>query len=159
MVRKLPVSEQRLTENRLTFLGLLGMSVIAVLQLITCDNMDNSLIVAAVAFSLAVPFLTVDAIIVHMEAVLKKTLAKDPPIQIFTQFGGVLASVVGLNAIFWHFDWRIGVLFLLCCLLAIVEFVIIYGLLTGPEDPPDSPPQPVYPPPEPPAKEPRFDLE
>jgi len=117
-MEKYPLSETQHREDMLIYSGLLGIAVIAVVQLLGAPAIDRSLTVSLYAFAVAVPMLAVS--IYGLTVELGYKYAVMPAYMEIAHFGGALAAITGTAGIFWHFSRLIGLTFLSISVLAVI---------------------------------------
>lgn len=122
-------TKQSINDDRLTFGGLLAISTICAIQLITSDpeKMGMSLWIATYAFAVSIPCLAAALMILETEVHYEETVEKW--YETAVQHGGGFGSFVGVAAAFWHFSWIVGSLFVaasifgLCSCAAFTEAI------------------------------------
>jgi hypothetical protein len=110
----MPYKLRKTNDGRFLFTALLGVSIVAVIQIVGRSEVDRSLFVSLYAFAVAVPFLGVFIWTGDLFVTNKPSL--DRWYYNFVGVAGSLASLIGIGAIFWHFSRTIGVIFILCSL-------------------------------------------
>lgn len=104
---------------RLTITAFLGIAVISIVQLSATAIADNALRFSVYCFAAAIPLL----------AGYLRLLAFDPHRQhirgrlwyvIVLAVCGPLATLLGLGGIFWHFSYRVALVFIVACVIALV---------------------------------------
>jgi hypothetical protein len=98
---------------RVAMLGLAGVCVVCVTQILTLPTLDQCLKLALGGFALGLPSLTA-AGMMH-EGLLGYSSVTWPAVWIssVTTLLGCLGVIWGLTLVFWHFHWFFGALFLL----------------------------------------------
>ena len=109
-MRTFKVNLEKAKEDTLVYSGLLGISVIAVVQLLGTSVIDKPLTVSLYAFAVAIPMLAISIYAVAFEASYEYTVI--PIYMDIANFGGPLASIIGTAGLFWHFSRLIGITFL-----------------------------------------------
>lgn len=97
-------SEKASKENRLLCSGALGISVVAVVQLLQLSSLDTPLVVALYAFAAAIP-LTAMVVYVTTLEIDNQAAAKPEWLFLVLTLLGLVVSLVGVGALFFHFDF------------------------------------------------------
>jgi len=100
------------------YLGLFSFVSIALIQLMSMNNIDGFLIFAEYCFAVSLPFLAILLFIKYAERHKQKWFKSLT--YTFVYLTAPLASCMGIGSIFFHFSNKIGVVFTICALLAIV---------------------------------------
>jgi predicted membrane protein len=103
--------------------GLLGASVVAIVQLSSVSSYDLPLLVAGFAFAISVPTLTI--VLLMLEADLKTGKRAETWYDMPLFLSGLVSAGVGFGAVFWHLHWAAGVI-LSAFTIAGIAFVIAY---------------------------------
>lgn len=121
-----PIDQQQIPYIRLAMLGLGGVCFIATTQILTLPRLDNCLRTALVCFSVAIPFLITAA--ANYESFLGKSrfTFRCELISVFFMLFGDLLGFIGLAAIFWHFHWLAGLLFLIASAIGLSGTVLVH---------------------------------
>lgn len=109
---KIPVKKETTQFARLAMLGLAGVCVICVTQILTLAVLDLPVKLGLGGFAIALPLLTV-AGMMH-EGLLDHSLVDSRSQLILAGVAmlGCIGALWGLTFVFWHFHWVFGVLFL-----------------------------------------------
>ena len=120
MVRKKITIHKR--NNTLISSGLIGVGVIAIVQISSINPLSKSLLVAVFCFSISIPFL---AAMLWVLAQLTDDM-KAPLTGYFrTLYSfGFIFSFAGIAAVFFHFHYVVGIIFLVSSILAVVCAVV-----------------------------------
>jgi hypothetical protein len=102
--------------DRLIYAGLLGLAAAAVIQLSEKSDLDLPQIVEIYSFAVAIPLLAVGLITDYA----RREGTSIPPWRDLIGVTGSLASVVGLGALFFHFQVGTGAVFAAACVLGII---------------------------------------
>jgi len=111
-------------KTRLMFSGLLGVSIVAVVQIVGRTELDFPLLVSLYSFAVAIPFL---AALVWIIMVTETVPGGNAWYYGFLAAIGSLGSLFGIGAIFWHFSKAIGAVFVVCSLLGVCVFIAFTG--------------------------------
>jgi hypothetical protein len=120
-------NDHRLRVDLLTYSGLLGISTVAMTQILPISPLDRALRVAVFAFAVAIPMLAASIAVDSERA--------GAPINIDTHWeyvmkqAGMLASFIGVTSIFFHFGVFAGVVFLAISIFAVVAWSQVQGKL------------------------------
>lgn len=98
-------------EDRLISGGLIGIGLLITQAFISLGTYDIPATISIFAFSIAIPFLAWNVLV-------RTALAnenKDPETKgtLFLFVTGIIASLIGIDAAFWHVSWIAGVLLLI----------------------------------------------
>jgi hypothetical protein len=96
-------------EERLIVAGLLGASVIAIVQLSSVSSYDMPLLVAGFALAISVPALTI--LLMMLEADLRTGKSAETWYGMPIFVSSLVSTGIGFGALFWHLHWASGVLF------------------------------------------------
>jgi hypothetical protein len=106
--------------------ALAGVAVIAIVQLASVSSLSTSLLIAVLCFSISLPFLTATLfIIAHLD---------DRPSMSATSYYATLAfaghglSLTGIAALFFHFHYAAGVMFIITSVTAIALAAAHYSI-------------------------------
>lgn len=116
------VSQKRHEQSTLIYAGLIGIGVFFVIDLISETPLDLPLSIALYCFSISLPFLAL--LILFNQAISTREYAVFPVYVTISTIIGILGTVLGTIAEFWHISWIAGSLFTLCCLCGLVFFVL-----------------------------------
>jgi hypothetical protein len=108
----------------LEYSALLGVSVVGVMQLLQVPQLDLPLYISVIAFAVAIPMLTYGVYQVRWLQQYRYHIPS-PWIDGMGWFA-MLASLLGLIGIFWHFWWVAGTLFILCG-SAVFVFALVFS--------------------------------
>ncbi len=122
VVRRSPRRE-RDKRTTVAYSALLGVAVIAVLQLLPLAELDWPLTISTLSFAISVPALTATVYIINMshradyeyEVETRGTASMD--------VAGIVFSIVGVAGLFWHLWWAVGVLFILSLVAVFAVFM------------------------------------
>lgn len=103
------VTEDYLKSERSLYTGLLGVSIVSMIELLGASSIGMALIASISAFALAIPLLCFSLYVVMQEA--KYTYSVQPWYLDSANAVGVLAAYCGLLALFCHFSVAMGILF------------------------------------------------
>lgn len=109
--------------SALSYSALLGVSVLATVQIISLPELSTSLMLSTVCFAVAIPFLTST---VYTDISVRKEDGKYEPTggwALLTDPLGILASWFGLTEIFIHLWWLAGMLFTLASITALAVYL------------------------------------
>jgi len=120
LMKKYKVDTNFQNENRFIFSGLLGISVVAIIQFLQLSALDTPLTVSLYSFSVAVPLLTLSVFTITVTSHLEYTVV--PGYLVMTHTIGTFAAFTGTVCIFWHFSRIAGIVFLLMSLIATVIY-------------------------------------
>jgi hypothetical protein len=95
--------------------GLLGISSVAITQMISVSSMDMPLLLSTMAFSVSIPLLSSELIIIHLIDPLFEWIPKKDHGIPFT--ATILMTWVGFSGIIFHLSW-------LSCLLFVISSII-----------------------------------
>ncbi len=118
-----PKSGQQLAwygEDKLVNGGLIGISLLITQAFISLGKYDIPATISIFAFSIAIPFLACNVIATHVLASDNKnpeTRGTD-----FLFWAGIIASVIGIDATFWHVSWIAGVLLLISGIIGLAIY-------------------------------------
>jgi hypothetical protein len=114
-------------QNNLVYLGLIGIGVVIVQPFLTAQPLDLSAEICVVAFSLAIPLLSILVMLTHLQA------SHHNPLSSFTQgvakAVGLASASVGLVAAFWHVLWIAGVVVLVSGIAGFALYITYYRRL------------------------------
>jgi hypothetical protein len=99
-------------KGRLLFTALLGVSIIAVIQMAGRAQLDRPLLFSRYCFAVAVPFLASFVWIVDLISDSEKLF--EAWYYNFVGIVGSSASLLGIGATFWHFSRIVGIVFIVC---------------------------------------------
>ena len=128
-VAKIPVKKREIEFSRLTMLGLAGVCLICVTQILTLSTRDFPLVLALGSFSIALPALTAAGIM--FEELIDESFV-DLQSNLIATVAGILGFIgvfLGLVSVFWHFHWVIGVLFLVSSSASLVGTLCFWSRL------------------------------
>jgi len=100
----------------LIYSALLGISTIAMTQILPISRLDRALCVAVFAFAVAMPSLA--ALIIVDREKMGKPINIDTHWELVMSVAGVLSGIVGVTSIFFHFGVFVGVVFLAISIFA-----------------------------------------
>jgi hypothetical protein len=109
--------------------GLLGISTVAMTQILPITPLDRALRVAVFAFAVAIPLLA-GSIMAEREKT-RTPINIDTSLELVMNLASMLASVVGVTSIFFHFGVLVGVVFLAFSIFAVVGWGQIQLKLTS----------------------------
>jgi len=113
------VDRKSARQERLLNSGTLGVGVVTVIQLLQLDSLDVPLWVSLVCFATSLPILSMSIFILSME--LEHTRMPTKPLGVLVSgWAGPIISFIGIAAIFWHFHYLAGVLFIVISLGALI---------------------------------------
>jgi hypothetical protein len=114
-------------------LGLAGVCIVCVTQILTLSALDVCLRLALGSFSLGLPVLTTAGLM--QEGLLAHSSISSPAYWIagFALLTGSVLAVIGLACIFWHFHWMFGVLFLISSALSFTAMLRLHASLGAKE--------------------------
>ena len=113
-------------ENRLLFSGALGISVVAVIQLLQLSSFDTALVVSLICFAISIP-LTAMSVYVSTLEIDNKEAANSNWFMGFSALG-LGATLGGLISLFFHFACyvdHLGWIFVGACAVAITLGLIL----------------------------------
>jgi len=118
--KNLRTPDQVLTIEKVVCTALVGIGVIAVIELLGTP-LDSALTFSLYCFAISIPFLAAYSLILasatrHEQIVGKWYLN-------IVGIVGIVAAFVGVGAIFWHFNWAIGLLFVGSSLFAFMAWL------------------------------------
>lgn len=121
-------------------LGLAGVCVICVSQILTLLTFDLALRISLGCFSVAVPLLTTVGLM--NERLLDYSSYDDRCEKIvFIPMGiGGFLALIGLTSVFCHFHWLFGLLFIAATIVGVVAMFKLDGMLGPPNKRVDSAP-------------------
>lgn len=125
-MQKLRSSEYALHISNIYAGGLIVVSLVFLQTMLSLGSLDLPAFISAIAFSIGLPLL---AGILVINAVESKypygSPRKDFSRGVHALFAvGVLATLIGMGAAFWHMSWVIGLTFIVVLTVA----AIVYGL-------------------------------
>ena len=100
-----------IVEDKLVTAGLLGLSTIAVLTVLTMPQHDTSLEISLFSFAVAIPLLT-GAYFIRVRESFYETRINKWYVD-FIGVAGIFAGFIGIASIFFHFSIIIGILFII----------------------------------------------
>lgn len=106
----------------LVYSALLGLSVVAVVQLAPLTELDLPLTVSVLCFALAVPALSATVYIIQSERRSDYAYEVETRWTFVMDLAGLLLSLMGIAGLFWHLWWVAGVLFVLSGVAALAVF-------------------------------------
>jgi uncharacterized membrane protein len=120
--------------TKLLFGGLIGFSVIALVQIASAPktSLDFYLTGTVISFTISLPLLILGILISYFKEDYKKTF-EEPRVIDFIVSTGVGFCVLGIVALFWHFGGLIGGIFLFSSLIASGAFLYWDGKNKRPE--------------------------
>lgn len=97
--------------NRLELIhgGLLAISVVVLMELLAKSSLDTPLTISLYCLAISIPLITLQ--ILTLRADLQYEFTINHWFTIHTGIAALLISFVGLGAMFWHFFWIVGVIF------------------------------------------------
>ena len=101
--------------NTLVLSGLIGAGLISVVQLTSVSVLSRSLLVAAFCFSVSIPVMAAAIFVVNKESD-KPVRATASYVTLFVT--GILLSVSGISALFYHFHYIAGTAFIVSAIVA-----------------------------------------
>lgn len=102
--------EDWIQQNNLVYLGLIGIGVVIMQPFLTAGSLNLSAEICVIAFSLAIPLLSMLVMISHLQASHHNAL---PPFTYGIAKAVALTSAsVGVVAAFWHVFWIAGIVVL-----------------------------------------------
>jgi cobalamin synthase len=111
-------------EDRLAISGALVFCSAVVVQILQLSTLTLALWIALTACAVAIPLLT--------SALVSYTLHERFTIRVDTRYSkvsghiGLYATLLCAGAVFWHFSWVTGMLFITCATLSIILFSLDY---------------------------------
>ena len=102
--------------DRLIYAGLLGLAAAAVIQLGDKDELSLSQLVEVYAFAIAIPLLAVGLITDYARRAGTSIPAWRDAIGVIA----AVAAVVGMGALFFHFQLGVGLAFAAVCIFGII---------------------------------------
>ena len=120
-------------DNRLRNLmlgGLLGISIVAVIQMIGISKAENLVLASLISFSIGIPFLTAEILVNYFELDYQYTY-KVSNLRLLLFGIGSIGSVTGLIFIIMNLSLLAGFIFVLCIALAAFYFVRMSDLIEG----------------------------
>ena len=112
-----------LTHDQVAFGALVGVNVIAVVELLGLSQLDNSLRVALYCFAISIPLLC--AYLININFANSYEHLTSCWYNVGAMAVGSLASIAGMASIFWHFSSTLGLLFVILCSFGII-FVVAF---------------------------------
>ncbi len=112
IVQKKPLRE-RDKRSTLVYSALLGVSVIAVVQLLSLEELGWFLSISVLFFALAIPALTATVYIINQSRKGEYQYEVQTLWTFLMDLAGVLFSLAGITGLFLHLWWVAGVLFVL----------------------------------------------
>jgi hypothetical protein len=125
MTGKRLVEEKRADSRIALYGGLAGICMVAVIQFLSLPTLDRPLMFALLAFSLAIPALVLSAVIGLLVKVKGFTVESSKLEEAFDAIG-MFSAILGLVAVFAHFNTIVAAVFFVASLLAGRIFVA-YG--------------------------------
>lgn len=104
-------------QNRLSYLGLIGLALVMVQPFLTAESLDLSAKVCVVAFSVAIPLLAALVLVNQQEDF--RGLTTDSVMVATAKMVAQLSAFVGVVAGFWHILWVAGVAMLAAGVVAV----------------------------------------
>jgi hypothetical protein len=96
--------------------ALIGVAIVSVIELLGLPNLDRALTVALYCFAISIPSLTYYMMTVLLDAAAERA-SRYPLYNAMAFFIGILASLTGVASLFVHFSYKLGLLFIVLCLL------------------------------------------
>ncbi|HEV2842588.1 MAG TPA: hypothetical protein VGW39_14795 [Chthoniobacterales bacterium] len=126
------VRRQDAEYSRIALLGVAGVCVVCVTQILTLPALDLCLKLALGGFSLGLPLLTGAGLM--QEGLLEHPSITERAYWIagIAMLTGYLCAVWGLLFLFWHFHWLFGLLFLVGSSVSFVAMFRLQALLGQP---------------------------
>jgi hypothetical protein len=120
-------NDANLRENLLIYSALLGISTVAMTQILPISPLDRALRVAVFAFAVTIPLLAGSIMIERIK--MSEPINIDTRLEAVMNLAGILASVVGITSIVFHFGVFAGVVFLAISIFAVVAWSQVQGKL------------------------------
>jgi hypothetical protein len=116
--------DKRAKGDRLFYVGALGISVAAFVQLLGVEkaNIDRPLIIAIGCFAVAIPILAMGVALTTREVDYGSDVKGGELWLSSVGLIGLFVALVGLGALFWHFHVLIALLFAVVAIIAIILF-------------------------------------
>lgn len=118
------IREEKITFFRLLYSGALGIAVFALVQFLQLPNLDVSLTIGLYCFAISIPFTATGIVLLTQRSI-------DPPEFVTLVFNvggivGLLASVLGMACLFWHFCPAVGIVFTIASISAYLSSVYYF---------------------------------
>ena len=118
MVRKRPLRERN-KRDTLVYVALLGVSVVAVVQLLSLSELGWFLSMSVLCFALSIPALAATVYIVNLSRKGEYQYEVETLWTFLMDLAGVLFSLAGIAGLFLHLWWVAGALFVLFSVAAL----------------------------------------
>lgn len=112
------ISVESLKFEQIITTALIGISAVAVIQLLQVTALDVPLKVSLYCFAISIPMLALYLLIILSKPNYK--LQSDMWADQIAVYTGGFCSVVGIAAIFWHFSVSIGITFIITSIFAYI---------------------------------------
>jgi hypothetical protein len=115
-------TSQAMVNNTIrALLGSAAASFLAVVQILTLPSLDTPLNISLFSFGISIPInIGISTLMVRLPQAIPARFALIGTINL-------LVSLTGFAAIFWHFSWKIGIVFIISTSVAV--FLYIRGRL------------------------------
>ena len=124
--------EDLIQQNNLVYLGLIGIGVVIMQPFLTAGSLNLSAEICVVAFSLAIPLLSILVMITHLQASHDNTLSSLTNGSLtygIAKTVGLVSASVGVVAAFWHVLWIAGVIVLVSGIAGFALYTTYYRRL------------------------------
>ncbi len=118
--KNLRTPERVLTIEKVVCTALVGIDVIAVIELLGTP-LDSALTTSLYCFAISIPFLAAYSLILASATWYEQIVGKW--YLYIVGIVGIVEACVGVGAIFWHFYWAIGLLFIGSSLFAFMVWL------------------------------------
>jgi hypothetical protein len=124
---RLKVHKPTIDERQIMAGALLVINVIALIQLLSVVQLDIPLKVSLYCFAASIPLLTLSWLNGH--SISQQEYYVDSMYDFVPSIISLFISFAGICALFWHFSWTIGVLFMGTSVLAWILGILYYNQL------------------------------
>jgi carbon starvation protein CstA len=126
-LQKYTFDEKRDYGRRLIFGGLIGVSVVAVIELINTTVWDRSLRLALYFFAASIPILAMSIVVDTLKSHFKYSVT--PAYMFYANLSGITLTLIGLTALFWHLSSLSAVIFFISSISALAITITYHRLL------------------------------
>jgi len=133
--RTYEISGESLKFEEIITAALIGISTVAVIQLLGQSLLDKPLIISLYCFAISIPMLAVYSLIILMKPKFK--LHRDTWAEMTIVLLGSFGAIVGVGAIFSHFSQSIGISFIVASVVG-MALVVVWRAKISEINPPSS---------------------
>ena len=115
---RVSVDKKGILEDKLGVAGLLGLCIIAVIQLISIKTLNAPLWVSLCCFAVAIPLLAGYFFMLESQTRFQVSVTKW--YENLIGYAGIIIGFAGIAGLFWHFSWVVSVIFVILSVIVII---------------------------------------